>query len=129
MFDTTDEILAQVRARALALPEATEKIAHGRPTFRCGKMFAMYGGSRRGETKTPLDNALLFIPDPGEREALVQDQRFFVPAYVGAYGWLGIDLAHHDAPDDCGWDEVTELLDASFRQIAPKRAIAALDAE
>ncbi|MGO3328184.1 MmcQ/YjbR family DNA-binding protein [Gordonia sp. (in: high G+C Gram-positive bacteria)] len=123
MFDDVDPILAQVRSRALALPEATEKIAHGRPTFRCGKMFAMYGGSRKGQTRLHLDSALLFIPDPSEREALVQDGRFFVPAYVGAYGWLGIDLA-----DDRDWDEVTELLDASFRQIAPKRAIAVLDA-
>ncbi|MCF8589553.1 MmcQ/YjbR family DNA-binding protein [Gordonia liuliyuniae] len=126
MFDDADEILTQVRRRALAFPETTEKIAHGRPTFRCGKMFAIYGGSRKGETKSPLSNALLFVPDPGEREALVQDDRFFVPAYVGAYGWLGIDLARHDTADD--WNEVTELLDASFRQIAPKRAVAALDA-
>ncbi|GEE03623.1 hypothetical protein nbrc107696_40690 [Gordonia spumicola] len=122
MFDDDDPVLAMLRERALALPEATEKVAHGRPTFRCGKMFAMYGGSRKGETKTPLPNALLFIPDPAEHEALTQDDRFFVPAYVGAYGWLGIDLAA--APD---WDEVAELLDASFRQIAPKRAIAVLD--
>ena len=122
MFDDADPILVQVRSRALALPEATEKVAHGRPTFRCGKMFAMYGGARKGETRVRLDNALLFIPDPGEREALAQDGRFFVPAYVGAYGWLGIDLA-----DDRDWAEVTELLDASFRQIAPKRAIAVLD--
>ncbi|GAA4677131.1 MmcQ/YjbR family DNA-binding protein [Gordonia humi] len=122
MFDDADPILARVRACALALPEATEKIAHGRPTFRCGKMFAMYGGSRKGETRSPIDTALLIIPDPGETQALEQDARFFVPAYMGAYGWLGIDLADH--PD---WDEVAELLDASFRQIAPKRAVAALD--
>ncbi|QRY61126.1 MmcQ/YjbR family DNA-binding protein [Gordonia sp. PDNC005] len=122
MFDDADPILALLRERALALPEATEKTAHGRPTFRCGKMFAMYGGSRKGETKVPHDNALLFVPDPLERDALEQDERFFVPAYVGAFGWLAIDLAL-----DCDWDEVSELLDAAFRQIAPKRAIALLD--
>ena len=122
MFDEADPVLARVRDRALSLPEATEKIAHGRPTFRCGKMFAMYGGSRKGATKDVLPHALLFVPDPAEAEALMQDDRFFVPAYVGAYGWLGIDLAV-----DPDWDEVTELLDASYRQIAPKRAIAELD--
>lgn len=124
MFDDDDPILARLREVALALPEATEQVAHGRPTFRCGKMFAMYGGARKGETKSPISTALLFIPDPGEREALEQDERFFVPAYVGAYGWLGIVLA-----DDSDWGEVAELLDASFRQIAPKRAVAQLPSE
>ncbi len=121
MFSDDDPILIRLRALALALPEATEKIAHGRPTFRCGKMFAMYGGAKRGETTHRRDNALLFIPDPGERAALEQDRRFYEPAYVGAYGWLGLDLTL-----DADWDEVAELLDASFRQIAPKRAIAQL---
>ncbi|WP_298444613.1 MmcQ/YjbR family DNA-binding protein [Gordonia sp. (in: high G+C Gram-positive bacteria)] len=123
MFDDADPILGKLREIALALPEATEKIAHGRPTFRCGKMFAMYGGARKGETKVRRDHALLFIPDPGERRALEQDERFYVPAYVGAYGWLGLDLVL-----DVDWAEVAELLDASFRQIAPKRAIARLPA-
>ncbi|EGD56947.1 MmcQ/YjbR family DNA-binding protein [Gordonia neofelifaecis] len=121
MFSDDDPMLVRLRTLALGLPETTEKIAHGRPTFRCGKMFAMYGGGEKG-TKVRHDQALLFIPDPAEREALVQDDRFFVPAYVGAYGWLGIDLAA-----DSDWDEIAELLDAGFRQIAPKRVINELD--
>jgi hypothetical protein len=36
--------------------------------------------------------------------------------------WIGVDL---DAASD--WDEVAELLDASFRMTAPKRLIAELD--
>ena len=51
-----------------------------------------------------------------------EDPRVWVPAYLGAYGWLGLDL---DGVDD--WDEVAELLDASYRQTAPKRSIARLD--
>lgn len=124
MFDDADPVLGKLREIALAMPEATEQIAHGRPTFRCGKMFAMYGGSRKGETKSPISTALLFIPDPGEKEALEKDPRFFVPAYVGAYGWIGVVLSL-----DSDWAEVAELLDASFRQIAPKRAIAQLSTE
>ncbi|WFN91788.1 MmcQ/YjbR family DNA-binding protein [Gordonia sihwensis] len=123
MFSDDDPILQRLRTVALALPEATEKVAHGRPTFRCGKMFAMYGGGEKG-SKIRRDTALLFIPDPLEREALIQDVRFFVPAYVGAYGWLGIDLTA-----DSDWDEVAELLDASFRQVAPKRAVAQLESD
>jgi hypothetical protein len=40
------------------------------------------------------------------------------------YGWVGLCL--DDATD---WDEVGELLDAGFRQVAPKRAVAELDAK
>ena len=40
MFDDADPILARVRKIALAFPEATEKISHGRPTFSAPKMFA-----------------------------------------------------------------------------------------
>lgn len=33
MFDETDPLLARVRGIALALPEAGEKVSHGRPAF------------------------------------------------------------------------------------------------
>lgn len=120
MFDDADPVLNRLRGLALALPEATEQISHGRPVFRCGKLFATYGGGEKG-SKVRRDTALLFIPDPGERAALDQDERFFVPAYYGPAGWLALDLSL-----DSDWDEVAELLDASFRQVAPKRAIAQL---
>ena len=121
MFDADDPILIRVREVALALPDATEVVAHGRPTFRCSKMFGNYGGSVKG-SRTRHDQSLLFIPDAAEREALLADPRFYLPAYLGAYGWLGILL-----DDDSDWTEVAELLDASYRQIAPKRSIAKLD--
>ncbi|QKT07803.1 MmcQ/YjbR family DNA-binding protein [Gordonia sp. X0973] len=129
MFSDDDPVLARVREIALALPTATEAVAHGRPTFRCPKMFGMYGGGEKKIDKdTPgrrFDQAILFVADPAEREALLADTRFFLPAYVGAYGWVGLPLA---LDGDTDWDEVAELLDASFRQVAPKRTIAELDA-
>ncbi|BDD81816.1 phosphoribosylglycinamide formyltransferase [Tsukamurella pulmonis] len=127
MFSDDDPMLARVREIALAFPEAEEKIAHGRPTFRCGKMFGVYGG---GTTKTAdrpheqRNTSLLFIADPAERAALEQDERFYLPAYMASAGWLGLDLTIGTV----AWDEVRELLDASYRRIAPKRAITALDA-
>ncbi|MCP2177223.1 MmcQ/YjbR family DNA-binding protein [Williamsia maris] len=120
MFSADDPTLARVREIALALPETTEVVAHGRPTFRCGKIFAYYGGSVKGGDM--MDTSVLFKPDPTEATALAGDDRFFVPAYVGAYGWLGVDLS--GAPD---WDEVAELLDASFRLVAPAKVIRRLD--
>ncbi|QTI67788.1 MmcQ/YjbR family DNA-binding protein [Gordonia polyisoprenivorans] len=121
MFDDADPFLIRVREVALTLPDATEVVAHGRPTFRCGKMFGNYGGGEKGGIRH--DRSVLFLADPVERAALVEDPRFFVPAYFGPAGWLGILL--DDATD---WIEVAELLDASYRQIAPKRSLAKLDA-
>ncbi len=42
---------------------------------------------------------------------------------MGPFGWLGLDL--EAAPVD--WAEVTELIDASFRMVAPKKSIKQLD--
>jgi predicted DNA-binding protein (MmcQ/YjbR family) len=61
--------------------------------------------------------------DDSERPALLQDDRFYYPAYMGPYGWLGLDFSTADVD----WDEVAELLDASYRLIATKRLIKLLD--
>lgn len=61
-------------------------------------------------------------PD-GAQEAYVgsDPDRFFVPPYVGQYGWIGVWL--EPQPD---WEEVAELIDESYRMTAPKRLVARL---
>lgn len=80
-----------------------------------------YGGGVKGGPQ--FEQSLLFKVEQTERVALEQDSRFFYPAYVGPYGWMGIDLSAR--PD---WTEVAELLDASYRSVATKKLIARLDA-
>jgi hypothetical protein len=46
-----------------------------------------------------------------------------VPPYYGPSGWLTLDF--EAAPVD--WDEVRELVELSYRQIALKRQLEALD--
>lgn len=117
MFDDDDPFLARVRELALALPNAAEKVSHGRPAFFTKKVFAYYGGSVRVDGEwVQHPHALLILPDTDERPALEQDERSFVPAYLGPSGWLGIDL-----DDDTDWDEVAELLDASYRRTTTRR--------
>jgi predicted DNA-binding protein (MmcQ/YjbR family) len=120
MFDDDDPGLTRVRAICLRYPEAKERVSHGRPNFHTTRSFCFYGGGERGVDGGPWrrhDQAVLIRPDPDDEPALRQDPRFFIPAYLGASGWLGIDLA--DAP----WDEVAELIDASYRVTAPARLV------
>jgi hypothetical protein len=42
---------------------------------------------------------------------------------MGPSGWLGLDLEAADVD----WDEVGELVDASYRLVAPKKLIKRLD--
>jgi predicted DNA-binding protein (MmcQ/YjbR family) len=118
MYNDDDPYLKELREVCLALPESVEVEAWGRPTFRGGKkMFAVF----EGNDEHPF--AVIFKADPAERQALLQDPRFYVPAYFGPSGWLSLDFTA--APVD--WTEVAELVEASYRQIALKRMLAALD--
>jgi predicted DNA-binding protein (MmcQ/YjbR family) len=123
MFDDDDPMLARVRELAAAFPGTDEKVSHGRPAFFTRKVFAYYGGSRKVDGEwVQHPRSIVVLSDPDDRAALVEDPRVYVPAYLGPSGWIGFDL---DRGDD--WDEVAELLDASFRLTAPPRLVAELD--
>jgi len=123
MYDPDDPLLARVREVALSFPGSGEKESHGRPAFYTRKVFAYYGGSVKVDgVWDSHDQAILFLPDPAERPALEEDHRFWVPAYLGPSGWLGLDLE-----PGSDFDEVAELLEESFRATASKRLIAELD--
>ncbi|HSG38851.1 MAG TPA: MmcQ/YjbR family DNA-binding protein [Thermoanaerobaculia bacterium] len=118
-----EDPLETLRRLCLALPETTERLSHGEPTWfvRGKKTFVMFANHHH-------DDRLAFwcaAPD-GAQEALVASdpQRFFVPPYVGYRGWLGVRL--DVAPVD--WDEIAELVTAAYRVVAPKRLLAGLNA-
>lgn len=124
MFDPEDPELARIRAIATALPEVAERISHGRPNWFTTKTFCYFGGSLKVDGEwMQHPHAILIKPDPDDEPALRADSRFWVPGYLGASGWLGIDLA------DLKKDEAAELIDASYRVTAPKRLVRLLDAE
>jgi predicted DNA-binding protein (MmcQ/YjbR family) len=120
MYRDDDPFLHDLRSICLALPEAAEVEAWGRPTFRAGKkLFAVFTGSSEGEDRY----SVVFKPDADERPALVDDPRFYVPPYFGPGGWLALDFTV--APVD--WAEVAELIETSYRQVALQRMVKALD--
>ena len=124
MFDETDPVLARVRRIALGFPDAAEKVSHGRPAFYTTKVFAYYGGAVKvAGAWRQHEQSVLVLPEPGDREALLGEERCFVPAYLGPAGWVGVDLG-----EDTDWAEIAELIDAGYRRTAGVRRVAALDA-
>ncbi|MEK8226991.1 MmcQ/YjbR family DNA-binding protein [Oerskovia sp. M15] len=120
--------LAELRRLALAFPGVEERESHGRVTFRARLIFAVYGGMTKSTPTLPVrqyPSSVLVKVDPAENPALAQDPRFYLPAYYGPFGWLALDL--EAAPVD--WQEVAELLDMSYREVAGPRLVARLDAE
>ena len=120
MFPPDHPLVERVRVLSMRYPEAAEVIAHGRCTFRAGKrQFAIVGAAYES------GGAVEFIPDPAEREALLERDDVFIPPYEGAYGWLAIRVEAASGE----WDLVEELLDASYRRVALVRQLRALDAD
>jgi len=114
--------LQRVRKICLALPEVTERLSHGAPTFfvRGKKTFVMYHDDHHGDGRL----ALWCPAPPGAQEAMVrvEPDRFFRPPYVGHRGWLGVRL-----DVDVDWDEVAAIAEDAYRMVAPKTLIAELD--
>lgn len=124
-YDKADPLLHRVRELCLGLPGAQERVSHGRPTFFTRKVFAIFGGVVKGEHHSAaLRRAIVVLPSPAEREALIQDSRFVVPAYEGAFGWLALPLDR----GGLDWAEVAELIEESYRQTAPASLVRELDA-
>ncbi|HJV09218.1 MAG TPA: MmcQ/YjbR family DNA-binding protein [Acidimicrobiales bacterium] len=116
------DALARVRRLCLALPEATERLSHGAPTWfvRGKKTFVMYLDDHHSDGRL----ALWCAAPPEVQPALVREEpeRFFVPPYVGGRGWLGVRL-----DIDVDWEEVAGIVEDAYRVVAPKRLVAALD--
>jgi hypothetical protein len=108
----------------LGLPEATERLSHGSPTFfvRDKKTFVMFLDDHHGDGRL----ALWVAAAPGVQAEMVDEEpdRFFVPPYVGHRGWLGVRLDRK--PD---WGEVAGICEDAFRLVAPKTLVARLDAD
>lgn len=120
----SEDPLERLRRLCLALPETTERLSHGEPTWfiQGKKTFVTYANHHH-------DDRLAFwcaAPD-GAQEILVASapERFFRPPYVGQRGWLGVrlDVAGVD------WGQIADLVTDAWRTVAPKRLLARLDPE
>ncbi|MBT2407428.1 MULTISPECIES: MmcQ/YjbR family DNA-binding protein [unclassified Streptomyces] len=104
-----------VRAIALSLPDSSEKLAWGMPTFRVGgKIFAAVGD----------DDTSIGVKCPKEDRAgliAAEPAKFFIrEGHDDNYAWLRVRLA---SVEDAG--ELRSILADSWLQAAPKRLAAA----
>jgi len=100
----------------LALPEATRELQGDHASFRVRKkVFAYFLNNHHGDGIVSICGKAL----PGDNKILVESDpvKYYLPAYIGPRGWVGLRL-------DIGkvdWDEVKELVTGSYLQTAPRK--------
>ena len=111
-------ILARVRELCLSLPETSERLSHGAPSFfvREKRCFLMVVTNHHGDGRF----AIWCAAPAGTQEMLVaaDPERFFRPPYVGHRGWLGFRL---DREFDV--DELTGIVEDAYAEVAPPKLV------
>jgi hypothetical protein len=114
MSDSSEEHLRRVRRICSTMPETTEKLSHGEPTFFVRKkFFTMFANNHHGD-----GHIAVWIPAaPGVQAMLIKTapETFFRPPYVGVKGWVGVEL------DSIGDEELAPLIREAWQLVAPKR--------
>jgi hypothetical protein len=108
-----EEHLRRVRRICTALPETTEKISQGEPTFFVRKkVYAMFDNNHHNDGHI----AVLIPTPPGLQTILIEEapKTYFKPPYVGVRGWVSIELK------EIGDDELAAHIREAWRLIAPK---------
>jgi len=110
----SEKHLERVRRICTALPECTEKLSHGEPTFLVRKkVFAMFANNHHND-----GHIAVWVPvSPGLQPVLIEisPEKFFNPPYVGVRGWIGIEL------EQINDEELASYLYEAWRLIAPKK--------
>lgn len=118
-----DDVLERMRALCLALPEVTERLSHGAPTWfiRGKKTFVTFVDDHHGDGILGIWCAA----PAGVQSAMIDEdpQRFFRPPYVGPRGWLGVRL-----DVDIDWAEMASIVEDAYRTVAPKALVSRLGA-
>jgi hypothetical protein len=123
MTSSAGDVLERLRAICGALPDVTERLSHGAPTWfiRGRRTFVTLWAEGHHGDRFPH---LWCAAPPGAQAELVETdpERFFRPAYVGGRGWIGLRL--DVAPD---WDEVAHICEEAYRTVAPVGLVQVLD--
>ncbi len=103
------KVLAGLRKLCLAWPETREAQQFGAPVWQVGKKTFLW------LRHAPMLCIYAWI-GVEQQGLMLADRRFHIPAYLGANGWIALDV---QASAD--WREIRALALGSFRHFAPKR--------
>lgn len=106
--------IQRVRRICAALPETTEKLSHGEPTFFVRKkVFAMFSNNHHNDGHI----AVVVPAPPGIQGMLIEaaPEKYYRPPYVGGAGWIGIELGRIND------EELAFHIREAWRLIAPKK--------
>ena len=119
-----------VREIALALPQVNERYSHGAPSFFlrdkrpiCYFHDSGFAGDGRVSIWCPA------TPDTQEELIAVDPEVFFAPtpSASGVFrNWIGAFLDNLDRTST-NWEDITDVIEDAYRQVAPKKLIAQLD--
>ena len=117
MDTVSNDQLERVRHVCLALPETSERLSHGEPTFFVHKkVFVMFADNHHDDGRVAV---WLPVPAGLQTELIASEpQTYFRPPYVGVRGWVGIELAHISDED------LRFHIEVAWELIAPKRLLA-----
>ena len=115
-----DPLLTRLTRICLALPEAACRACGSHAAFLVRKRtFAYFLNDHHGDGIVSV--ACKALPGDNVALAAAQPARFYLPAYIGPRGWIALRLDRGRVD----WDEVAELVNGSFRLIAPKSLLKA----
>jgi hypothetical protein len=112
----SNDQLERVRRMCLALPETSERLSHGEPTFFVHKkVFVMFANNHHNDGRI----AVWLPAPPGFQTGLIETTPtiFFKPPYVGIRGWVGIELEHISDED------LSFHIQVAWELSAPKRLL------
>jgi hypothetical protein len=115
-----ERTLRRIREICLALPETSERLSHGAPTFfvRGKRAFLMVLTNHHGDGRFAIWCA---APDAIQGMLVDADpERFFVPPYVGHRGWLGARLDRN-----IDWEELSGIIEDAYAEVAPAKLVEA----
>jgi hypothetical protein len=110
------EIMGALRGLCEQLPETSEGLQFGNPTFRAGKKTFVSSHCYRGRL------CLQFWVGADKQSMLTYDERYKIPAYMGHNGWVELDVE-----DYWDWAEITSLAESSYRHFALQRMLKLID--
>jgi predicted DNA-binding protein (MmcQ/YjbR family) len=104
---TEEGVLEKLRSICMALPDATEAVTFGHPTFKVkNKTFAVLE-TYKGDLSICLKVGRKF------QDIFEADPRFYRTPYIGKHGWVSLKV--HAAP--LNWTEIKALVNQSWKLV------------